>query len=601
MGEWTFKDADGTDHTLMAPSREEALNAFVSTYGGAKSQKQIMKDTADTEIGMLKQGGARVLHTGASMIGQMLGGPDLNDKAKAAVQKGMDDPGIGGKISRALSYLPGGDPAHRVVTPDHAAALMSKLTGGYSDRQPQNVGEEYAGTGGDFLAASALTGGLGGLIPMMRNAVLPAITSETAGQVARKVADKVPRPDWMPKWMPSLESTARFVGAAASPAVEATARGVITPNPTDIARKQAADAFDKEGMRYSAGQKVDSAALRYAEASTGRPAEQLVKGQAEDFTRQSLARIGVKADRGLPDVMKPAARGIQSKLDTLSAGTDIIPNSVPQLQTDMANTTQWYKAQPGPHGSAIESIANDANKYISQTGQISGSQYQALTSRLRELTSGTKNSDYAQAAGKLRQALDSAMESSLAINAPEKLGEWRATNSRYRDLVAIERSLAEGAQGDEGLIDPAKLRQVTTQQAGRRVAVQGSRDLGELARVGKIMMEKLPNSGTAPRMAAGFGLLPAIAKVSAGAGPGVALGNTLLPGGVGALIGGTIGGGVVPALEKLYKAGIMSKPGQKYLGNQLLQPRGKTGADNMQGLIRLMQMYQDPPRGGGAH
>jgi hypothetical protein len=45
----------------------------------------------------------------------------------------------------------------------------------------------------------------------------------------------------------------------------------------------------------------------------------------------------------------------------------------------------------------------------------------------------------------------------------------------------------------------------------------------------------------------------------------------------------------------------MSKPGQKYLGNQLLQPRGKTGADNMQGLIRLMQMYQDPPRGGGAH
>jgi hypothetical protein len=67
----------------------------------------------------------------------------------------------------------------------------------------------------------------------------------------------------------------------------------------------------------------------------------------------------------------------------------------------------------------------------------------------------------------------------------------------------------------------------------------------------------------------------------------------------------------------------MSKPGQKYLGNQLLQPRGKVpsmrtpgygghpslpgadvpavNADNAQGLIRLLQMLQNPPRGGGAH
>ena len=167
--------------------------------------------------------------------------------------------------------------------------------------------------------------------------------------------------------------------------------------------------------------------------------------------------------------------------------------------------------------------------------------------------------------------------------------------SNWRDLNTIEQTLATGAGGTEGMINPTKLHQVTTQKGGYRAAAQGGKyELAELAAQGKTLMKSIaPDSGTASRLIKRMG-----GAATGGAATGGAIG-TLLGGPVGGAIGTGVGLFGGPALSAIKSGLTMSKPMQKYLGNTILKkpapPLLGTGRPEG-GLMRLLEQEQSAQR-----
>jgi hypothetical protein len=169
----------------------------------------------------------------------------------------------------------------------------------------------------------------------------------------------------------------------------------------------------------------------------------------------------------------------------------------------------------------------------------------------------------------LREALDGAMERTLAARNPRAVAAWRQARREYRNMIVIEQAATgAGENAALGLISPSALRNATLSKHGRRNYGRGQGDFADLARAGEATMKPLPNSGTASRQAArnlGLGISSLVGG-AAGGSAGAAFG---LPG-AGAMAG-MVAGAAVPAVAG---RAMLSGPGRAYLGNQLLLPPG---------------------------
>src|SRR5262245_24162455 len=145
--------------------------------------------------------------------------------------------------------------------------------------KPKTTAGEYAQTVGEFApAALAGPGKLGQRLFMQ--AVAPALTSETAGQIARQVA-------------PEYEGAARFGTALATPAGLSTARRATTPIQTLPERQAARDYLRSEGVTdLTAGQITGSQPQQYREATAGWKFDAKRQRQLEQLTEASLRPIG---------------------------------------------------------------------------------------------------------------------------------------------------------------------------------------------------------------------------------------------------------------------------------------------------------------------
>ena len=474
--------------------------------------------------------------------------------------------------------------------------LLGEMTGGFTERQPQNVPEEYVRTIGEFLPSAAMFGGVNPL-SLFAGGVGPALTSETAGQAARKFAPEG-RPEWMPDWVPDAETVARIGGAFLSPLGLKAGQKVITPYPTSkTARIRAAKYFEKENIPYTAGQKTGAKTQQYRESETGGAAyADFVERQQLAFNRAALKRIGSKADEASPDVMIEAHDRIGKMFTRLANRNSIQPQN--QLNRDLRDTVRTYYDKVGKPNRApiVEKTIMEITDAIAK-GRITGQQYQSLITRLREAGQGA-NADLSMVTRGLRKNLDDAMERSIAQNNPGDLGAWKVARSNWRDLNAIEDTIATGAGGTEGMINPTKLHQVTTGQGGKRAAAQGGKnDLAELAAHGKTLMKSIaPDSGTASRLVRRMG-----GAVTGGGATGGAIGG-LLGGPIGAAIGTAGGMAAGPILSSLKSGVTMSKPMQKYLGNTLLKKPAPSilGDKPAGGLLRILEQEQASERAGEA-
>lgn len=424
--------------------------------------------------------------------------------------------------------------------------------------QAQYVPGQYAQTLGQF--APGMVVGPGGVLQRVASGTTAAVGSESAGQITKGTA---------------AEPYARLLGAFAGGVVPDVLRRVVTPFPVNAERRRLLDVMDTEGVDLTAGQRTGRDGLGYAESEIGGgAAARTMERQGEQLTAAALRRVGENADRTTPEVMNRAFTRIGNQFDDLARRNNLPPDA--QIATDVAAAVTDYTslvpaaAQPN----AVRQFANDLLG-VAQNG-LSGAQYQAFRSRLTTLARGSSDPQLATVYRNMADALDDAMERSLATAGSPDLGAWQTVRNQYRNILVLEQAATSaGKQAAEGIVSPSALRNATVQRQGRRNYSRGDGDFADLSRAAEATMKPLPNSGTAGRQRAqqlGAGLSSALGAAAGGH----------YGGGVGALLG-LIGGGAIP-----YAAGraLMSRPVQAYLANQLAPGRGAPLAQR--GIIPLL-------------
>lgn len=511
----------------------------------------------------------QIMRPVADAVGGFVFGPGNAARGRAAMEQ-----------ARQRMHLPDISPP----TSDQVASAQRAVTG-FEPYKPQTTAGQFANTAAEFvpsavalgpgggglrafMAGKAATGG--GLRGMASNAlkfgVAPGLTSEGAGQYARSA-------------YPEAEGLARIAGALAGPMVAGGLRKAVTPTRSDPYAQQAAMVLERNGVETTAGQRTGSHALRFAEDEIGGPAAAaFYERQGEQFTRAVLRRAGIDAPRATPDVMDAAFTRLGNEFDQLAAGsaTRIDPQATRELNRAFrAYTDMTPAAMRVPAVQTWHSALTHPSLQIVRGGVISGEQYQSVRSRLgalaREMAqNGSQGYQGASALRAFQEALDGALERS--ISDPRLRDRWRTVRQQYRDLLPIEEAMATGGeQTARGLIPPQQFRNIVARKRSRRSYVRGTGPYAELARAGAAVLKPMPQSGTAPRLAARGLLNQTPAAIGGALGYGASGGDWMvaaLGGGAGALSQGLINAGARNAM--------FSPALRGYLANQVLPPPNYT-------------------------
>lgn len=425
-------------------------------------------------------------------------------------------------------------------------SYLSGASGGATDYQPKTTPGEYARTFGEFAPGVMAYGGAS-LPNLARYGALPAIASETAGQMTKGT---------------EYEPYARFGAAVTAPFAVGGAARLATPYRASGGAERAdmVKFLEAEGVPFTAGQRIGNKALQYKEAkATGAGIAEITEQQGRAFTAAVMRRIGVNSDVATPQVIQQAADDIGQRFNVLTANNAI--GSDARMVRELIDVRRRYMrdvptmARTGTLDSALNDVANS----LKQTNGVPGQVYQNLRSEIaRAARSATANNPQTDRA--LRDfvnVLDDAMERSIAKSNPNMLGEWKEARRLYRNFLTIERAATgAGENAALGIISPASLKNAAMQVQGRRAYARGKGEFAKLARAGEATMKPLPQSGTAPRLQALLSSLPTIIGGTAGATQGAEM-----------AMAGAMAGAVLP---RMLGAAAMSRPGQAYLGNQMM-------------------------------
>ena len=423
--------------------------------------------------------------------------------------------------------------------------------------KPQTTAGEYARTVGEFAPGALLPGGVA---QRALNSFVPAIASETSGQVTEGTP---------------YEGAARFGAALLAPTAARTGMAAITPVPAiNPERARLAGVMEAEGVNaLTAGQRTGNKTLQYAEAALGDAplaggrASAAQQRAAEQFTEAALRRAGVQGEpRATAAIVDATFDRLGTEFDRLARSTTVSVDR--RMMQELRNAEAQYHALV-PDGMQI-ALLRQGHPYniideLQRFGTIPGDTYQSYRSTFSRLSREATEPQMRRAFGRVVESMDDAM----ARQAPAGVAdEWRNIRNQYRNLMAIEDAVRGAAsETAEGLISPQRLKQAVEQQ-NHRSYIRGQGDFADLARAGASTMRPLPQSGTANRAVA--------MAVPSAVG---AAGGSFLAGETGAAMG-AIAGGLAPGAAGRV---IMSAPVQAYLSNQLLADlrRGTSSAEAM--------------------
>lgn len=424
--------------------------------------------------------------------------------------------------------------------------------------KPKTTMGEYARTAGEF--APAAIGGAG-LASRAARIALPAVTSETAGQLTEGTA---------------LEPWARMGGALAGGMLPNTAARMVTPAPASQARQGAVQTLQNEGVTaLTAGQRTGSQRLRAVEDATamfpggGGRATAMQQQAAEQFTRAALRRAGVNADRADPTTINKAFTDLGNQFNALASRNEMVQSK--KLVADLNKALDDYKAvtaEPLRAPIIEQAVTAFAGGSMAKGADIPGRVYQTVRSDLSRQLGALKAKDppAAMAVRDIVSALDRAMEASIRLKNPNDLGAFQRVRGNYRNLLAIEDAVSgAGEAAVAGLITPAALRNAAKKQS-KRDYVRGRGDLGNLSRAGvESGLTPLRSSGTAERTFA-QGVVSAPSAIGTGIGGIFSGGDPMM----------MFAGALAPPLMRAATArGIMSGPAQRYFANQRIPQQVK--------------------------
>lgn len=271
--------------------------------------------------------------------------------------------------------------------------------------------------------------------------------------------------------------------------------GTITKGRAELARL----ANEKYGIGLTAPQISDSQGMKYL--ATGAAGGMTTPEQLGQFTRAVSRTFGEDSPVLNPGVIDRAHINLGKRFDDVAKRTSIVAD--PQFHQDIAAIRQ-----DAPQVLTAEEMAPVSNQianvlgHIPQSGVITGQQYQALTRHGTPLALAMRshNPNIAFYAGKVRDALDDAMERSLtATGKTDVLDDLRDARFQYKNLKTIEPLVVNA--NEDGAISPARLQGAVSRTFKNR-ARKGAADLGELAQIGQSFLKNQPNSGTPGRLEA---------------------------------------------------------------------------------------------------
>jgi hypothetical protein len=391
-----------------------------------------------------------------------------------------------------------------------------------------------------------------------------------AGNVARYAAAPGAATFAAEKYLPESDYKPYLVAGAGVGAGMTNPSRVVTPFPARAATQNAVDTLANEGVTsLTAGQRTGNTGLRYIEDAAshapmaGGGAARIEHEGQQQFTEAAMRRAGAGPD-ATPEVLAQNQARLGGAFQDLSARNNLIPDN--QFVTDVVDAARNYRRVPdSQQRQMVQGYIDDIVQHVNQ-GQMPGPQYQEMRSRLSRQANSLRQSDptLSETLRDTRNALDNAMERSIAANNPQDLGAWVTTRQQYGAQKLIEKAASRAGEATlEGQITPPNLRNSIPKAGGGYARGEGQFD--ELARAGATVMTPLPNSGTAQRMNAFHILNSALFGL-----PQAAAGRA-----------------------------IMSPPVQAYLANQLMTGTMAHNPEARNLLItQMLQRSQQPPQQG---
>jgi hypothetical protein len=469
-------------------------------------------DTPGERIGELARGGVAAVARGMADVPALPA--NIAQLGAAGVERllGMEEPSM---VSRALERLP-----------DTREMLASvPVIGPESEFVAPGRAGQFMATAGEFAGGAGL---LGRAADMIRLGAIPGFASEAAGQATEGTA---------------LEPYARTAAALGAGFLGVRPSERIAPIAgADDEAVRMANVLRREGVQPTAGQVMESGALRRAEGMVQPSPRQL-----EDFTRAAMRSIGSDDVRATQSALSTAERNITNQMDDILRGVSVAPD--PALANRAAQIAADY-LESAPAASVVPRVRNIVEEIVDAATTPGGKQIELETLRTWRTALGrmTQSSDEAtrNAAVELRRLIDGATDAALSqAGRADQLQALREARTQYRNFLAV-RDASTRAGAETGVLTPAQLNQSVIRTQGRApVAVGRGTELADLSRAGAALLRPLPTveAGGVRRF------LPEVGAAGAGGALGFGVGG--IPG---AIAGGAIGAGVPVAGQAIMRS-----------------------------------------------
>jgi hypothetical protein len=340
------------------------------------------------------------------------------------------------------------------------------------------------------------------------------------------------------------EEKAAQVGlGAASGAALGGLPALARPIQTPAARQRLTNVLDREDIRYTAGQGTGSRTLRYLESHLGEmPGAGGASQRADelsqaDFNRWALRSAGVDAERADQPTIARMWNQLDARYHGITARNDLqLDAAALRAMQDAYNQYQWVTPDSQRRGIVGRLMQDITQAHVDNNGLIDGRVYQNTRSTLHRLGRSETDPETSAALHRLGNVLDDAFERTAQRTGSRDLGAFRTLREHYRNALAVQDAIGVG--GEANNVVPSKLRAALIRQdkTGYR---SGARDMAEVTDAAEQILPKVPQSGTAPRVAV-HGMTSAI-----GAALGAAAGHGVDPsGGVGAALAGSLAPGI---------------------------------------------------------
>lgn len=403
-------------------------------------------------------------------------------------------------------------------TPTFGQITSEKLTQAGLPK-PETPGERYASALRQGLVGTASGLGMGGALRTAAPAVSEFLTAKPtlqmasaapaalASQAAGEAVGDSP-------YAPLAQIGAGMVGGMTPSAATAFGRKLATPlkiyNPPETQRL--IQIAEEEGINLTPGIKSGSRPLQATESvlstlpfSSG-PQRQVYAKTREQFNQAVLKKAGIDSKYASPPVMKKAFDDIGEEFDSLTDNTPplkVTPEFEKKINDVFYNNifkiSRRLDANQAPVFANYVEDFDNLFKLAKTSGkaEIDPKSYKELASDLRQSIRNTQDENLKSALGKLQNALDDLLEQ----NSSKQLkSQWSDVRNRYRNLMIVDKAVGGGTAENRlaGDIPFGSFRQAVD-SADAAGFGRGRGEYNDLARVGDLLTQKIPNSGTPER------------------------------------------------------------------------------------------------------